>query len=833
MTVLLFLILLLVLPAHAREDPGPPPDIKDLREFFASERLDEAEALLQDWLQRDQARPDSPDRAECLVNLALVYKRAGDFKKARPSYEQALGLRKIFASGDSLLLARELNRYGNFLYEAGEEEAAIAPTLQGLGIRKRHLGNTHPKVAYTLNGLANIEMAIGHYPKSVSIFEEALSILEEQENPPLNHIATILDNQANACVKAGRMKKARRAYEKSLSLKRSFSDKPNRSLARGLKNLGRFLIKIRDLRAAREHILEAEAIYAEIMPEHPQRAWAQTALGDLAWSEEQFQQALEYYEAGLNTYLKSRDPLHRSVLSTRNNCAACLWQLGRLEEARDELEELLQQHQETFGQEHPATAHCRLNLAEVLLEQGELEHAGSLAEEGLASSVRRLGNIHPRTNTMRELLSRIHLTSGKREEAFQTALTAEEMSLQHRVLMVQALPEHQARSYAGRRPGSRNLLLSILETKPDPASLEEAWNALLRSRARVLDEMLIRQSPPPDPSLLPLQEELDRRRSDLARFALEDLEIPEELRQQRLEEARQEKQKAELALADKSEAYREQVDLRTANLAALRKALPEGSALLAFFRYSRYPDELSCDLALVMRKDREALGVIPLGPSAPRDSLIEVWQGGIRAARKLFPPPRIRESRYRESAEALRVNVWDPLAPELVGLTTLFVVPDGPLSLLSFASLPMGSSGYLADEEMALHRLSCERDLLRVAALPGTGMLALGNPEYGEPSGGLLGSFTALPGTARELSSLPLASEDIVLSKQEAGEAALKALAPGRRMLHLASHAYFLSEEEVEGRTFDESPLLSCGVALAGSRPGHLPLDGRALSHGI
>ena len=60
--------------------------------------------------------------------------------------------------------------------------------------------------------------------------------------------------------------------------------------------------------------------------------------------------------------------------------------------------------------------------------------------------------------------------------------------------------------------------------------------------------------------------------------------------------------------------------------------------------------------------------------------------------------------------------MWDPVAPFLKGTETVFIVPDGTLSLVPFVALPVDSTAYLIERAPMIHYLPAERDLV---SLPG------------------------------------------------------------------------------------------------------------------
>jgi CHAT domain-containing protein len=148
-----------------------------------------------------------------------------------------------------------------------------------------------------------------------------------------------------------------------------------------------------------------------------------------------------------------------------------------------------------------------------------------------------------------------------------------------------------------------------------------------------------------------------------------------------------------------------------------------------------------------------------------------------------------------------------------------------------------------------IHYLSAERDLLPVAATFGTGLLALGDPAFGANEDAAAAAktvyrgapsscaqfaamrFDPLPESAREAETIAMLwkkganlGDVIQLRRSAAGESAFKREAPGKRVLHLATHGFFLGgcpsaldSASVRG----ENPLLLSGLALAGANLSH------------
>jgi CHAT domain-containing protein len=256
---------------------------------------------------------------------------------------------------------------------------------------------------------------------------------------------------------------------------------------------------------------------------------------------------------------------------------------------------------------------------------------------------------------------------------------------------------------------------------------------------------------------------------------------------------------------------------------------------------------------------------VPLGPATSLDATVMAWRTLIEEpSAGTAAGPADAELRYRRTGERLRQRVWDPLADLLRGAEHVFIVPDGTLNLVSFAALPADGQHYLLENGPILHLLSTERDLVPAdtTSTRGRGLLAVGGPAYdvvaaraapgvtlraGCDGGGGL-HFADLPSARAEVTdiarmwstisgatgSAPQASPDLaVLSGSSAGKAPVTRAMSGRRVIHLATHGFFLGgpctaagarTRGVGGlvggaRTtpIEDNPLLRSGLAFAGA----------------
>jgi CHAT domain-containing protein len=340
---------------------------------------------------------------------------------------------------------------------------------------------------------------------------------------------------------------------------------------------------------------------------------------------------------------------------------------------------------------------------------------------------------------------------------------------------------------------------------------------------------------------------------------------------------------------------------RRIGLDEVRAGLPRQSALVAFVRYQLLPLQARAAegaprqnqqesapvpsyLAFVVRGGDpgspapDAVNAVPLGPAAPIDEAIAQWRRQIKAVAFAGGRSTVRaEAAVRRSGARLRASIWDPMAPHLADATRIFIVPDGPLHLVSWDALPAPRGGYLVEHAPPFHYASAERDLVKdEQRAGGQGLLLVDSPMFDQdPSrttgvsdvtarrlsdGGArtehrafrgstsdCGGFRAmrfdpLPASRQEAETIAAiwrkaraAAEDADVSRlsgRAATEAEVKRRAEGARVLHLATHGFFLGglcaparDRTAEARPHDvvadaspgENPLLMAGFALAGA----------------
>jgi CHAT domain-containing protein len=151
---------------------------------------------------------------------------------------------------------------------------------------------------------------------------------------------------------------------------------------------------------------------------------------------------------------------------------------------------------------------------------------------------------------------------------------------------------------------------------------------------------------------------------------------------------------------------------------------------------------------------------------------------------------------------------------------------------------------YLIEQAPPLHYLSAERDLIPVEhPAPAEGLVVIDDPVFDRRPGGEIRRsdasfrgarsgcgdfrsmrFDSLPATAREAAAIMRIwrqgggdRSELRLSGAAATEAALKERATGAKVLHLATHAFFLGDPCASAGAGSQNPLLLAGFALTGA----------------
>ncbi|MFM7675263.1 MAG: tetratricopeptide repeat protein, partial [Synechococcus sp.] len=785
------------------------------------------------------------DIALTLFDLAVIHGALGNDQAALRSLLSAVQLRRELAreqsdSDNADALAQTLLNLGNISSGLGLKQEALAATAEAVVIF-RNLSRAKPQTSSDLaRALANLSIRhsnLGRHGEALKSAQEAVSRFRElaQANRDgQQDLAQALNILFQAQRNLGQRQQALQTIQESVRTLRLLQpasqggkERLSDELGLALNNLG---IASSDLGRSQEALaptLEALSLFEHLAVHdrryRPRLALIQLNLGRIHGELGQFNKALPWLEqsAAIGRELAQHNPLSiRDLAFTLNNLALIYSRLQRHQQALEMTRE---------------TVDIRRRLAQV--------NAGDRADLALS-----LNNLGVRFSDL-----------GRKREAL--APTQEAVTLYRVLLATNPLyAEGFSRSAtnlaalqvaAGRPAAALPLLQDALQAEVGylrgqlpllPEDRREALVELFGDRWQVPFSLAQQGVVGAELAMVTrlnrqgLLLEIQRSQALLGRSGpyrslVEQVQaVSAELLSPTLSSAERQqritlKERLELDLRQ-----RLGITLNLVSLAQVRQAMPASAALLEFQRYRTYdsnnPPERRWGaeryLALLLKPDGR-VRAMDLGKAAPIDTAV-AWAVKASGGHK---------GNASERLQSVSDLLLPPLRQELAGVRELFVSPDAELNRLPFAALPMpGAPGVpvkLLSEAFQLRLLTSGRDLVRLQQPGRSGgpALLVANPEFGAGSStsgtGTSGTGTnsraaaeapwkPLPGTALEATQLaPLLQVPRPLTGREATTANVLA-SRNPRILHIASHGFFWSEQEARDQA------RSCGADISGAQ---------------
>ena len=176
-------------------------------------------------LREEALGPESPDVAQSLNNLAVLYSNKGDYAKAEPLFQRAMAIYEKAVGPESPDVATSLNSLAN-LYRLKGDYAKAEPLVQrALAILEKAFGPESLDVAASLNILANLYRGKGDYAKAEPLVQRALAIREKALGPEhpdaaesLNLLARLYEAKGDLTLAVTFQSRANEVSERNIAL---------------------------------------------------------------------------------------------------------------------------------------------------------------------------------------------------------------------------------------------------------------------------------------------------------------------------------------------------------------------------------------------------------------------------------------------------------------------------------------------------------------------------------------------------------------------------------------------------------------------------------------
>jgi tetratricopeptide (TPR) repeat protein len=754
--------------------------------------------------------PEHPDTAASLDQLARLHTATAAFAKAEPLYQRAIAIRTQALGAESPETAKSLHNLAELYARDGSYAKAEQVHKRALAIREKVLGPEHPDTDESLTSLALIYLDTAAYVKAEPLFLRSLSISRKTLGSEHTNTARAMHNLARLYTNTGEYTKAEPMMQEAVAIDEKAFGPDHRNVATSLTNLGTVYSRMHAYARAEPLLQRAVAIQEKISgPEH----------------------------------LDTADPI--------SNLAVTYLRTGKYAEAEALFGRALLIQQKALGIGHPRVASSLDDLAEVYRQSNAYARAEPLHHQAIATLEKTVGLEHRLTVYALRRLAATQWAMGSSAQALSTFERYQKAQTKNtdRFLLTGSESRKLAYLQSRREEISTDISFSVATASPEAAAF--GLNTVLQYKGRVEDAMsdsvarLRRSLKGEGPEILEQLAAVATRISTLAYQGPGNLSVG--AYREHLARLTREQEDLEAQLAKRSSEFRRQIAPVT--IQAVQRQLPKNTVLVEWFRYQAYDPRAAVHaqtrepryVAYVLKHTGDP-AVIDIGGAQQIEAAVRGFTAAVRSPR--------REG-FKVLAADLSDRLLAHLRPHLMGAERVLMSPDAALNLVPMAALLDERGEYLV-RSLEISYLTSGRDLLRLASSSAarSNPVILGSPAYGELSGLPVDiaspneptrsadldrselRFRPLLGTVLEIQALKrlmkLQDTDVLMGSK-ASEARLKQLrAP--RILHIATHGFFLSDQQVEaelnarGERVDaatapirENPLLRSGLALAGA----------------
>jgi len=808
--------------------------------------------------------PNHPDTAMAQRWVGMMYQKLGRQQEAGDYFQRSLAIfekhpDRGFDTASALEFLADLHS------SQGRYEEAVQLRHRSIGVYEKALAGQELDLMEPLDNLAHLYVKLGRYAEAEPLYRRTLAILEKNQLAESTDAAKSHRFLGDLYANQSRYAEAETLFQRSLELYEKHAVGPHPGPANTLNSLALVLYKSQGRHADVEPLFRrAIAIYQELLDilGTPPPGMANALNNYASWCKDQqrFAEAGELFRRSLAIMESQLGPGHLDTAVAMNNLADLYQVSGRAAEAEPLYLRSLEIKEQQLGASHPETARTLNNLAGWHAEQGNIAEAEKYFRRTLEIFETHLDPHHPHTATALGNLALIYQGQGRHAEA--EPLVARNLASTtaqwRRVLAYFSERECLGFQRAERpftNPGNQGSGRLAAEAQLlFKGAVVEAMNARRKAEARLANT-------PDGQRLLAERNELRNQyqKDYLAKGAQDDEVKSLEARLEALER----KAAALSGVGDGA-------TLMTTGLDQVQAALGSGQALVETFRYGHRHDHNTWEFryaSTVITATGEP-AFVSHGSAEPIENAIRRYRDLLQAGGAAANPEDAKQKsgELAKAEAALYAALLAPLEEHIGSAETVVFSPDAQLHFLPLG-LIRNTAGSTFNDRYQVRYVSSGRDLVKNTtsrSQTGRSALLLGNPTYrdnapltalaeaeeandqtrnqlsenlraglGQDSGSI--QFRPLPGTARETAllsdQLKTAGYNVVsLVGREATEQATMKQIGGHRIVHLATHGFFLGEITVGNedaslsRSVDmgespiQDPMFRSGLALAGAQ---------------
>ncbi len=777
----------------------------------------------------------APDRA---VPYAL---------KAKEITEKVLGR-------DHASIAKSLNFLAELYKLSGQHQKAVPHYKRTVEIYEKKHGRNHESVAKALDNLAQYYSKSGDLTRAEPIYMEILSIYKNIYGKDNSKVVSTTYNLAILNDTLGRLSRAEPLYRTAIASAEKVHGRDHPTVASGLNNLGLLLYSSGRLADAEPLFRRALDIYKKAYGiKHPAVPTVMNNLALIYSAMGRFNDAEVLFRNALRVDEKIYGKDHINLLPDLNNLAELQRDRGNLSEAEILFKRALAIGRIKLSDNNPAISTTLNNLAFIHYSRGELEKAEAMYLEAIDKGSKSLGALHPDVASWKSNMAILYASKGniaKSYKLFKEVMDAEYIKRED---IFTLLSEKQRLEYTKRTGNAVSAYISLSSESSTEATRSDIFNTWLRwkgavmeTQQRYMDAVALSD----DIRIRTMFDNLMKLRKKIATLILSGSgQMSSAAFETKLESLYKKEGKIEADLSRLSKRFALEKISGRASASNLASILPADSAYVDYaaiqsydFDNRRKGHQKYYAFVLLPGKTGD-VKVVDLGLAENINKLVASYLMEMRSPLIFGELPR--KKILREDAMALYSMLIEPLKGMLKGRKHLYISPDSNLNLVPFEVFTSPDGKYLI-EDFQVSYITAGRDIMRFASqvTPNKTALIIADPDYdlkppalyaAKETGAAISdevsvmNFVRLEDTATEadeISRILTEKYDYkvnTLKRENALEERLfEAHSP--RILHLATHAYFLKDtgsaanrdgggEKVEVL----NPMHRSGIVLAGA----------------
>jgi CHAT domain-containing protein len=711
-------------------------------------------------VQSWQNSPKNIAYPNALLQLADLHKEQGAFSEADRIYKKAEKHYRQISGTESEEYLLWLNNYADLLSKKGDFGTAEKIYLKALELQKSIAVANKENQAILLGNLANLYVSIGLYEEAEKLAKQQLDLAQKAfANSPTKY-ANMLNNLGFLAKRLGNLEQTEKYYTEATEIRKKELGEKHPLYAQSLNNLGAIFEQKKEYKKAEENYAKSLAIRKETLGEN--------------------------------------HPLYAQVLY---NYAQNQRNFGLYDDAEKKLELVKAIREEKLSKNHPLYAKTTQSLATLYWHKNNTEKAENLFAETLNSLFEQVNAVF------------VGMSENERSQFFATQIRPSLEIYQNFALQNAQNPDFLKKIYDLQL--STKALLFFTTAKFRKQLLQSGRGDLLQKYEKWLSlkEQIAR--------LYTLsKDELAKRGVNLQELVNQANQLEKELNEATNFDNRYVKPISWQAVASKLKPKEAAVEVLR-----VREFLPNGSG--------NFTSKIFYVFLL-----------LKAGANAPEVVKIENGEELEQEAIYFYRNSIIFRKQDKESY----YQFFKKLHQSLNGIEKVYFSADGVYNQINLESLWLPEQKKYLNESLEIVLLSSTRELLSEAEInknPSKKAFLFGYPDYNAllqttsdqnlsinrkekaEAFEVNGKFLAtLPGSKKEVENIKAILQNKFsvrdLMRAEASETNVK-ITQNPQLLHIATHGFFLADEEDTENGVKISPLFRSGLMMAGASQEQSP----------